>query len=42
MLFIEKMRIATAAMIKNALGITTRIVLLFRHLNNRIAHSGKK
>jgi hypothetical protein len=39
---IEKMRIATAAVIKNALGIIITIVLLFRHLNKRVALSGKK
>jgi hypothetical protein len=36
------MRIASAAVIKNALGIIIIIVLLFRHLNKRVALSGKK
>src|SRR5215212_2263915 len=39
---IEKMRIATAAAIKNALGIIITMFLLFRHLNKRVALSGKK
>jgi hypothetical protein len=36
------MRIASAAVIKNASGIIIIIVLLFRHLNKRVALSGKK
>jgi hypothetical protein len=39
---IEKMRLATAAAIKNALGIIIVMFLLFRHLNKRVALSGKK
>jgi hypothetical protein len=34
---IEKMRIAAAEMIKNALGITIMKVLPFAHLNKRVA-----
>jgi hypothetical protein len=34
---IEKMRIAAVAVIKNALGIITIIVLLFVDLNQRVA-----
>jgi hypothetical protein len=34
---IEKMRIAATAVIKNALGIITINLLLFIHLNKRVA-----
>lgn len=34
---IDKMRIATAAVIKNALGIIIIIVLLFANLNRRVS-----
>jgi hypothetical protein len=43
MLAMEKMRIGAITVIKSALGIIIAIiVLLFRHLNKRVALSGKK